>query len=339
MTSVTQQPAVAGRPPRTGAAEARHSRALALLGRYNLLVALVVAALVLALLVPNFRTPGNIQNVLLQASFPGLVAAGMTLLIAGGLFDLSVGAMLAVSGVLVATVLPRTLIGTAVVLAVAAGAAMGVVNGLIVTKVGIPAFIATLAMMNIYLAVAFIWTNGEVIPITSTYFTALGTGTFLGVPLPFAAFTVICVLAYLLLYRTYFGRGLRAIGSSEDAADMAGIAVHRTKVGAFAITGAFTGLAAVFLSAVLSSANGTMATGYELNAIAIAVVGGTALRGGQGTLLGTFTGALVFAVLNNALNLLGVTSYWQYVAVGTVLIIALAAGALRRGAGEVRGAE
>jgi len=309
----------------------------ALLGRYNLAAVLLLACAYLAITEPHFRTAGNISNVLLQASFAGLVACGMTLLIAGGLFDLSVAGIIAVCGVAVATVLPSTTVGGAIVLAVVLGAALGAVNGLVVTKIKIPAFIATLAMLNIYTAVAFIWTNGKVVPITSAHFLALGSGKVAGIPVPFLLFVLVCVVSHLLLHRTYFGRSLRAVGSSEPAARMAGLPVDRVKIVAFVVTGVFTALAAVSLSSLLSSANGTMATGFELNAIAIAVVGGTALRGGQGTLFGTLIGALVFAVLNNALNLLGVEAYWQYVAVGVVLVVALAAGSLR-GSTTVRGA-
>jgi len=307
-------------------------------GRYYLQIILIVVVILLAITQPNFRTAGNISNVLLQASFAGLVACGMTLLIAGGLFDLSVAGIIAVCGVAVATILPKTTIGAAIGLALVIGVILGVLNGVVVTKIRIPAFIATLGMLNLYLAVAFIWTQGKVIPIESTAFLQLGNASVLSIPLVFLVFAVVCVVSHLLLHRTYFGRNLRAIGSSEQAASMAGLPVARVKILAFATTGLFTAVAAVGLSALLSSANGTMATGFELNAIAIAVVGGTALRGGQGTLLGTFTGALVFAVLNNALNLLGVDPYWQYVAVGLVLVAALALGAFRRTA-SVRGAE
>jgi ribose transport system permease protein len=307
-------------------------------GQYYLQLLLLAAGIVLAVTQPTFRSLSNIQNVLLQASFAGLVACGMTLLISAGLFDLSVAGIVAVSGVVVATILPTTTIGIAIGAAVAIGALLGAVNGIVVTILRIPAFIATLGMLNIYLAIAFIWTQGNVVPISSSNFFAIGNGSLFFLPFAFIVFAVACFISHLLLQRTYFGRSLRAIGSSEEAAIMAGLPVVRVKIIAFAVTGLFSGVAAVALSSLLSSANGTMATGIELNAIAIAVVGGTALRGGQGTLLGTFTGALVFSVLANALNILGVNAYWQYVSVGTVLVAALALGALRKSS-LVRGAE
>jgi ribose/xylose/arabinose/galactoside ABC-type transport system permease subunit len=325
------------RVSRPGGPAGGAARLKELASRYYLQAILVAGVLLLAATEPNFRSLPNLQNVLLQASFAGIVACGMTLLIAGGLFDLSVAGIIAVCAVATAKILPTTTIGVAIGVALLIGLGLGVLNGLIVTKIRIPAFIATLGMLNIYLAVAFIWTQGKVVPIVSVNFLQLANARILGIPLAFVIFAVVCILSHVLLHRTYFGRSLRAVGSSEQAAVMAGLPVARVKILAFALTGLFTAVAAVMLSGLLSSANGTMATGFELNAIAIAVVGGTALRGGQGTLLGTFTGALVFAALNNALNLLGVDPYWQYIAIGAVLVAALALGALKKT--TVRGAE
>jgi ribose transport system permease protein len=324
------------RPTADVPAVARPNPARAFFGRYYLQLVLVAAVVLLAIAVPAFRSPLNVQNVLLQSSFAGLVACGMTLLIAAGLFDLSVAGVIALCGVAVATVLPSTTIGMAIGATLLLGASLGALNGVVVTKIRIPAFIATLGMLNLYLAAAFIWTSGEVIPIASYNFLSIVTATVFGIPVMFLIFVLVCVLSHLLLHKSYFGRRLRGIGSSEPAATMAGYRVDRVKIVAFTLTGLFSAIAAIGLSGLLSSANATMATGYELNAIAIAVVGGTALRGGEGTLLGTFTGALIFAVLGNALNLLRVDPYWQYLAVGLVLVAAIAAGALRK-TGHVRG--
>lgn len=300
-----------------------------LAAHYSLQIILLLAVVLVGLFEPQFFGASNLRSVLLQSSFGGLLACGMTLLIVGGMIDLSVAGTLAVTAVTIATVLPRTTVGIAMLLAVVAATLMGLLNGLVVTRMKIPAFIATLGMLNIYLAVAFIWTNGKVQPISSNNFMAIGQGTVAGLPIPFLVFAIVCGLSYWLLQRTPFGRNLRAVGSSEAAARMAGIRVDRVLVLAFMVAGVFAGLAAITLSALLSSASGTMATGIELNAIAIAVVGGTSLRGGNGTMLGTFTGALLFSILNSALNLFGVASYWQPVAVGTVLVLALAIGARR----------
>lgn len=274
---------------------------------------------------------------LTQASFAGAIACGMTLLIIAGMIDLSVAGLLAVCAVTASAVLPYTTIGGAVAVALIVGAVLGAINGLVVTKLKIPAFIATLGMLNVYLAIAFISTNGRVQPISSSHYHALGSGTLLGLPIPFVIFVAVCVLSWFILQHTPLGRNMRAIGSSEVASRMAGIRVDRVIITTFAISGVFTAIAAVTLSALLSSANGTMAIGIELSAIAIAVVGGTSLRGGNGSLLGTFTAAFLFSAMNSSLNLLGVPSYWQNIAVGVVLIAALALGARRRRATAVPG--
>ncbi|MFD1211163.1 ABC transporter permease [Arthrobacter sp. GCM10027362] len=314
-----------------------HVGPLGAASRYYLQIIVVVLAGILSLVIPTFSTGYNIQNILTQASFSGLIACGMTLLIAGGLFDLSVAGMLAVVAVVTANVLPHSTIGLAIVTALVTGTVLGVINGLVVTKAGISPFIATLGMFNVYLALAFILSGGQVVPIPSVHFQQLGTMKVAGIPLVFLVFAFVCLGSHFLLHLTHFGRRLRAVGSSETAARMAGIRVDRVKITAFAVTGLFTAVAAVGLSGLLSSANATMASGMELSAIAIAVVGGTALRGGQGTLLGTFTAALFMTMISTALNLLQVSSYWQYIATGIILIVSLILGSLRRG-DVVRGA-
>ncbi|MFD1811656.1 ABC transporter permease [Rhodococcus gannanensis] len=303
---------------------------------YYLQATLLVAIIVAAVLVPNIATTGNVQNILTQASFAGVVACGMTLLIIGGQFDLSVAGIIGVAAVVTAKVLPSTMIGTAILVALGVGAALGALNGIVVTKIRIPPFIATFGMYNVYLALAFIITSGDVIGITSVHYQQLGIDRIAGIPLVFIVFVISCVAVYALVNRTYFGRQLRAVGSNETAARLAGVHVNRVKITAFAIAGLLTGLAAVGLSSLLSSASGTMAQGMELNAIAIAVVGGTALRGGRGTIVGTFTAALLITLIGNALNLLQVQSYWQNIVTGAILVIALVFGGLRKD--TVRGA-
>ncbi|GLV77769.1 ABC transporter permease [Streptomyces hygroscopicus] len=314
----------------------RRSRLLSFMTAYYLQVTTAVVIVGLSVFVPDFGNRANLQNIATQASFAGLVACGMTLLITAGLFDLSVAGIIAVVGVVTAKVLPGTTIGMALLLAIVVGIFLGLTNGVVVTKLRIPPFISTFGMLNIYLAVAFIATGGQVIPIDSYYFQQLGTATVAGAPLVFIAFSVVAAASYCLLYRTYFGRRLRAIGSSEQAARMAGIPVDRVKILAFGLTGLFTAIAAIGLSALLSSSGGTMAKDMELNAIAITVVGGTALRGGRGTLLGTFTAAIFITVIANALNLLDVSSYVQNIVTGFILIAALIVGSVRKDV--VRGA-
>jgi ribose transport system permease protein len=313
--------------------------------KYYIQWLLVAALVVLAALNANFRQPRNLENILLQSSFAGIGAAGMTLLIVAGAFDLSVAGILGVCGVVMATLVAgaNTLLG--ILAALVVGAGLGIVNGFVVTKLRIPAFIATLGMMNVYLGIGFIWTNGQVVSVAkpaqvtlgtgvvsaaNPVLLTLGTGTLFGIlPVPFLVMAVVYGLCYLFLRRTHYGRFLRAVGSSELAARAVGIPVARVRIVAFVMVAVCTAIAAVLLTGELSSANAIMATGYELNVIAIVVVGGTSLQGGQGTLLGSFTGALFFAVISNALNIFGVGAYWQYVVSGVLLISAIAVQAVR----------
>jgi ribose transport system permease protein len=207
---------------------------------------------------------------------------------------------------------------------------LGMINGLVVTKMRIPAFIATLGLMNVYLAIGFIITKAKVLPVTDKVFRSLATGNSLGLPIPFLAMIVVYLVCFAILKYTPYGRFIRAIGSNETASFVAGIAVDRVRIFAFMLVGLFTALAGVFLTAYLSSGQAIMATGYELRIIAVAVVGGTSLKGGQGTMFGSFTGALFFTMISNALNIFGVGAYWQYVAVGLIIIAALGVETLRR---------
>ncbi len=307
-----------------------------LLLKYYIQALLVIAVVVLSIINPNFRRPGNYANILLQSSFAGIGAAGMTLLIIAGAFDLSVAGILGVSGIALAILSPAS-VGGAVIGTIMIGIALGLVNGFVVTKMKIPAFIATLGMMNVYLGVAFIATKGQVLGIGSGFLRAIGTDTLVGVvPIPFLIMIVVYILCALFLGRTVYGRFIRAIGSSETASRTVGVPVNRIKTICFSIVGACTAIAGILLAGELSSANAIMASGYELNAIAIVVVGGTSLKGGSGTLFGSFTGALFFAVINNALNIFGVGAYWQYVVSGLLLISAVGIEVIRN---SVRGSD
>jgi ribose transport system permease protein len=304
---------------------------LTFLTRYYIQSLLAVSVVILAAVNPYFRTVANLENILLQASFAGIGAAGMTLLIVSGAFDLSVAGLLGLCGVLISELLPSLGVALTVVAALFLGVLLGLLNGLVVTKLRIPAFIATLGMMNIYLALAFIWTQGSrVISVSDPSFNILGTGTLFGIlPIPFLMMIVTYLVCHAILSRSVYGRCLRAVGSSEIAARTAGLPVDFIRILAFAIVGGCSGLAGVFLTAELSSASAIMATGYELTVIAVVVIGGTSLKGGEGTLFGSFAGALFFAVISSALNILNVGAYWQYVVTGIFLISALGVQALR----------
>lgn len=299
--------------------------------RYYIQSLLLISVVILSVVNPYFRTSANLQNILLQASFSGIGAAGMTLLIVSGAFDLSVAGVLGLCGVLIAELLPSLGVVLTVITAILFGVLLGVLNGVVVTKLRIPAFIATLGLMNIYLALAFIWTQGSrVISVANEDFNALGTGVVLGfVPTPFLVMVCTYLLCHVILNWSVYGRCLRAVGSSEIAARTAGLPVDLIRIVAFALVGGCSALAGVFLTAELSSASAIMASGYELTAIAVVVIGGTSLKGGEATLFGTFSGALFFAVITSALNMLNVEAYWQYVVTGVFLIGALGMQAIR----------
>jgi ribose transport system permease protein len=318
---------------KTDRANIRNNSVAAFIGQYFIQFLLLLGVIILAAVNPNFRQLPNLRNVLLQASFAGISAAAMTLLMIAGAFDLSVAGLLGLCGVVLALLLPAQgvlAIVPAVLAVLVLGGLLGLANGIVVTKARIPAFIATLGMMNIYLALGFMLTNAQVVPVMNSAFRTLGTGVVLGLPVPFLIMIVMYLIAYAILKYATYGRFMRAVGSNETASRTAGLPVDRVRIVAFILVGLFTALAGVLLTALLSSANAIMATGFELNVIAVVVVGGTSLTGGRGTLFGSFTGALLFSVINNALNMFGVGAYWQYVAVGLVLIVALGIEAGRK---------
>jgi ribose transport system permease protein len=323
---------------RTAPTSSVTSTILSFLSHQYLVVVVAVAFIVVGLIKPSFFGAGNVQNILFETAFVGIAACGMVLLITAGLLDLSVAGVIAVSAIAVGMVLPYTNIGLAILLAVVIGAILGLLNGLLVTYVKIAPFIATLGTLYLFLGASFIWTGGNVVTVTSSNFRALTTDSIGFLPYPFLTLIVLALLTYSLLYRTSFGRTLRAMGSNQRAAELAGMRVNQSKVVVFMVAGACFALAGVFMAGRLSSAEANMATGIEMGVIAAVVVGGTSLRGGRGTVFGTVIGAMLFAVLSKSLNMLGVSSYWQYIVTGAVLVIAVAVGARRRSAAEVRGA-
>lgn len=338
MSTVHQTPATANASTETPAPRggALHGVLRALSKQY-LAILLLVVVLVFAIFHPEILAPGNLTNTMVQSALTGIAAIGMTLLIIEGQLDLSVPGVMALSALAVATVLPVSTVGVAILAALVVGLVLGAVNGILVSVIRIPSFIATLGTQYLFLGIAFVLTKGGVVPVRSSNYSQLVNGRVGIIPVSFIVLVIVALLAYAVVQWTHFGRAIRATGSNERAAGLAGVPVRLLQIETFAIAGALFGLAGAFLAGRLSSAGGTMATGFELNAIAAVVVGGTALRGGRGTLLGTVIGAVLFSILTNALNLLGVSSYWQYIMTGVVLVAAVAVGARRAGA-VVRGA-
>lgn len=275
---------------------------------------------------PNFLTIDNILNVLRQVSINGLIAFGMTFVILTGGIDLSVGSIFALSSALSAGMMVGGMDPIlAVLCGVLLGAMMGTVNGLAITKGKVAPFIATLATMTVYRGLTLVYTEGK--PITglsdAVSFQMIGKGYFFGIPFPIIIMLVSFAILLVVLQNTTFGRGIYAIGGNEEASRLSGLKVDGIKIGVYTISGAMAALAGIILTSRLNSAQPTAGTSYELDAIAAVVLGGTSLAGGRGRIVGTLIGVLIIGVLNNGLNLLGVSSFYQQVVKGGVILLAV----------------
>ena len=291
-------------------------------------LALVLLVVVSAAMSDNFLTGDNLLNVLRQTSINAIIAMGVTFVILTAGIDLSVGAVLALSGAFAASMTASGLAPwISVPGSIAAGAAMGMVSGLFVAFGRIQAFVVTLVAMTVVRGATLVYTDGRPISIgggdVADAFWQLGGGYWMGIPIPIYLMFFVFVLCWAVLHHTRFGRHVYAVGGNEQVARLSGINVNRIKVSVYAIAGACAALAGVVLTARLGSAQPNAGMTYELDAIAAVVIGGTSLMGGRGRIFGTLVGALVIGVLNNALNILGVSSYFQMIAKGAVILLAV----------------
>ncbi|SFH54890.1 ABC transporter permease [Pisciglobus halotolerans] len=297
-----------------------------LISKLGPLLALIVLMIFVTVLNPGFISPHNILNLLRQVSTNALIAFGMTFVIITGGIDLSVGSTLALSSALTAGMIVSGLDPIlAMVAGVAIGFVLGAVNGLLITKGRMAPFIATLATMTIFRGLTLVYTDGN--PITgigdSFIFKYMGRGYLFGIPFPVVLMLVCFALLFMLLHKMTFGRKTFAIGGNEKAAYIAGIKSDRIKIMIYAISGMMASIAGIIITSRLNSAQPTAGTSYEMDAIASVVLGGTSLSGGRGRIVGTLIGALIIGTLNNGLNLLGVSSFYQQVVKGIVIIIAV----------------
>ncbi len=285
---------------------------------------LLVLSTLLWIATPYFATAANLANVAEQSAIVGVIAVGMTFVILTGGIDLSVGSLVALAGIVIGVAVQRGMPALiAVPLGVVAGGAAGALNGLMITRGSLPPFIATLGMMSVARGAALMLSDGRPISGFPDGLRALATERVFGVPGPVMLMLALYALAYLVLTRTVLGRYMYAIGGNEEATALAGVNVKLWKTVVYAISGVSAGLCAVLLVARLNSAQPIAGIGYELDAIAAVVIGGTSLLGGSGSVIGTLIGALIMSVLRNGLNLLGVSSYLQQVAIGVVIITAV----------------
>lgn len=331
-SSPTLPPLAGGAASRPQAGPARASWRARLVDQIPALVLLALCAFS-ALLSDRFLSSANLTNVLLQAAVLAVITVGMTYVIIGGGFDLSVGSVVALAGCIAAEVMLQAGIAAGVAAGVVAGLAVGIVNGGVVACLGVSPFIATLATMVLVRGVVLLITGGAPVVGEEGLPQALldyGTGRLFGVPLlVWTAFAAFVVFAWIL-HRTAYGTRVYATGGNREAAFLSGVPVNRISLSTYAVSGLTAGIAGVMLAARLQSGQPTAGEFYELNSIAAVVLGGAALQGGEGKLYKSMIGVLIMVVLANSLNLIGVDSYWQRVAIGVVIVAAAAADQLRR---------
>ncbi len=292
--------------------------------QFGTLLGLIGFSIVLWIMSPYFLTVSNLLNIAQQTSINAIIAVGMTFVIITAGIDLSVGSLVAFSGVVLASVLQAGVpLPIAILVGLGVGLSCGMINGLLITQGRIPPFISTLGMMSVARGAALLYTKGRPVSGFSENFRYLATGEIFHIPVPVIIMGVVCILAHFVLNRTKLGRYAYAIGGNEEAAILSGINVKLYKTMVYALCGMVSGLAALILTARLNSAQPIAGNMYELDAIAATVIGGTSLMGGEGTVLGTLIGALIMGVLRNGLNLLGVSSFIQQIVIGSVIIIAV----------------
>ena len=316
----------------------------AMLSEYAAFIALILLALGLCIISPEFRQVSNLLNLLRQAAFNGLIAIGMTCVILSDGIDLSVGSVFALAAIICAEMLTSGIPApVAILAALVIGTLLGLVSGILVSKFRLQAFIATLITMTAYRGMAMIITDGKPISRLASsiesesgafLFKALGKGNLLlfesvKIPLPAIILVILFAVFYFVLNHTTFGRRVYATGSNAKCAKLVGVDVVKTKMYVYAISGFLSALAGLMMISRVDSAQPTLGSGYELDAIAAVALGGTSMSGGRGKITGTIAGVLIIAMLNNGLNILGVTSYYQDVIKAIVILVAVLADSKR----------
>lgn len=314
VTSVTPQEEVKRTP-----------KSVATIRKYGMLIILVGLIILMSILEPSFLSSGNIINIVRQMSVIGIVAIGVTFVIITSGIDLSSGSVIALTSVIVASVAQAGSypVIIAILVAMLVGLSTGVINGTLIAKGGIAPFIVTLGMMTAARGMALLYSGGRPIGGLSDTFQFIGQGMIFGLPIPILIFAFIGIVSFVLLNKTKFGKYVYAIGGNEQAAMIAGVNVTKVKIMVYAYAGLLSGLAGMILTSRIASGQPTAGTMYELDAIAAAVIGGTSLAGGIGTIGGTIIGALIIGVMNNGLDLMNVSSYWQQILKGVIITVAV----------------
>jgi ribose transport system permease protein len=296
------------------------------ISEYGAQIALVFLLIIVSIISPEFRTIHNFLSMLQQSAVNGLIAFGMTFVILTGGIDLSVGSILCLTSLFCAGMIRSSVpVPLAMLISLTAGLVFGLLNGLMVVKGKLQPFIATLVSMTAFRGIALIYCNGR--PISqlgdNKLLYAIGKGTFLGIPVPVWILVVLFIVFLFTLQKTILGRKIYATGSNAKAAGLAGIKISNVKYFVYGLSGAAAALAGLILVSRLSSAQPTMGTGYELDAIAAVAVGGTSMNGGRGKIAGTLTGVIIIAALNNSMNIIGISSYYQQVVKALVILLAV----------------
>lgn len=294
------------------------------LNKYGILIALLLICITLSMATPNFLTTQNLLIVLRQVSINGILAIGVTFVIITGGIDLSLGSVIALTGVVAASFAhPNTYpLVVPLILAILSGVAIGAINGLTITIGKVAPFIVTLGMMTIARGLALVFSDGRPVTNLSPSFNFIGGGDIVYVPVPILLFILVIIISFVILKYTRIGRYIYAVGGNENAAKASGIIVNRVKLFAYIMCSGLAALAGIVLASRITTGQPNAGIAYELDAIAAVVIGGTSLLGGKGSIAGTVIGVLIIGVINNGLDHLNVSSYYQQIIKGVIIICA-----------------
>ena len=302
------------------------------IGKYGLLAAFITICIALSVLTPRFLTVQNLMIIVTQVSINALLAFGVTFVIITGGIDLSIGSMVAVTGVVAASFAhPDTFpVVVPLVMGLLAGVAFGAFNGFVITRSNVPPFIVTLGTMTIGRGLALILSKGRPVSNLSDSFNFIGGGKVLGVPTLIIILIVVFIICTILLRKTVLGRYMYAVGGNEQAAKASGVRIGMVKMAVYTLCGGLAALSGILLTSRITTGQPNAGAGFELDAIAAAIIGGTSTSGGTGTMTGTLIGALLIGVISNGLDLLNVTSYYQQVVMGVIIIGAVVLDGLQK---------
>jgi len=303
------------------------------MGKYGIYFVLLIMIIAMSIASPVFLSSRNLLNIIRQVAVIGIISLGVTLVIISKGIDLSSGSVLAVAAVVAASLgqmgnwpakmfpgLPELPLIFPVIAALLVGLACGAINGALIAKTGIPPFIATLGMMVSARGLALLYSDGRPVSSLTDSFQFLGQGYIFGIPVPVIIYILVIAITWIMLNQTKFGKNIYAIGGNVHAAEVSGVNVKRNLIKIYAYAGLLAGLAGLILAARVNTGQPGMGVSYELDAIAATTIGGTSHAGGIGTIGGAFIGALILGVLNNGLNLLGVSAYWQQIIKGIIIV-------------------